>query len=166
MVRRFDLSPKLILLIVILSITVSNCTTTTHTYTMGNEFTADNLDKIITGKTTRDDIIRLFGEPLKIGSRNGKVIYTYSYQEIKFTAFIWVTKPELVEKTGDTLVIEFDENNKVEKYYLNVPGVEPIIIGLLLHKEEQRQEEEQSWATWFAFFPGFHHGQISGPFFD
>ena len=154
MVRRFDLSPKLILLIVILSITVSNCTTT-HTYKMGNEFTADNLDKIIRGKTTRDDIIRLFGEPLKIGSRNGKVIYTYSYQEIKFTAFIWVTKPELVEKTGDTLVIEFDENNKVEKYYLNVPGVEPIIIGLLLHKEDQRQEEEQSWGTAFSLSPWF-----------
>jgi len=76
---------------------------------------------------------------LKIGILNGNVVYTYCYEEIVFHL------NDSVDKIGNTLIIEFDENRNVMNYYFNVPGKGPNVLSLMMHKQNEiKQQQEQA----------------------
>jgi outer membrane protein assembly factor BamE (lipoprotein component of BamABCDE complex) len=71
-------------LIVVVTVTLmlSGCATSHPTsYSVGREFPSENLSKIVKGKTTSSDLVRMFGEPYSktvVSESEEKWIYTYS----------------------------------------------------------------------------------------
>ena len=115
---------------------LTSCATS---YKYGMPYASDNVSEIIIGKTSESDVLHLFGNPFKTGIINGHIVYTYCYEEIVFH------HDDTIDQSGNTLIIEFDEQKHVLNYYYNVPGKGSPWLGLILHQtENQRQEEEQA----------------------
>ena len=105
------------------------------TYKVGKIFKTENVANIEIGKTTQEDVLKMFGEPWRKGIANGKDVYIYTDEKIIFMM------DDRVERKGNTLMIEFDENKIVENYYLNIPGKETILFGYFLHKRNKEKEQ-------------------------
>ena len=88
-------------------------------------------------------------DPWKRGLLNGKVVYTYSYEEIVFR------RDNSVDKMGNTLIVEFDEQMKVKNYYFNIPAGEPVDLTLMMHKgyKNKQQQEQVAWQNPAAVKP-------------
>ena len=99
------------------------------TYKIGKPYSTEHVTKIIIGETSEEDIIGFFGAHWKTGIKNGNVVYSYCYEEFVFH------HDDYVDKHGNTLIIEFDEERLVKNYYFNIPGKEPYILSLLMHEE-------------------------------
>jgi len=130
---------------------VSSCATTI--YKFGMEFDKKNIEKIVVGQTTQEQVMKWFGSPWREGLINGETVFTYSYEKVTFEA------NNKVSKTGDTLVIEFDGNGIVKNYYLNIPGKEPVILGYMIHKREEEKKQEAAQQNQMAMQhhrPRFH----------
>ena len=127
-----------VLLIVLLAILLASCATT---YKLGKHYATENVSQIVIGETTEKDVVALFGSPWKTGLLNGHIVYTYCYAEIVFY------HDDSVEKNGNTLVIEFDENQRVLNYYYNIPGKDIPVLSLMMHKEKilKEQQEQIAW---------------------
>ena len=125
--------------IIVLFTTMIGCSTT---YELGRRFNAQNSQKIVIGTSTKQDIISMFGNPHKKGLANGNSVFVYTHELIKFTPNMFGTHKDIAKK-GNTLVIEFDKNDKVKNYYLNVPGKEPVILGVIMIHENKRSEEKR-----------------------
>ena len=110
----------------------SACATT---YKYGKEFPVNNVNQIRIGITSQQDVLDLFGEPLKKGIINGNDIFIYTKENIIFNG-------DDVEKKGDNLVIEFDEKGIVKNYYLNVPGKDTSVMSFVLYKKYRDKQEE------------------------
>ena len=123
-----------IFLMIIISLLLFNCTTT---YKLGEKFNTESVKSIIIEKTTQEEILSLFEEPFKKGLINGNEVYIYTYEEVAFE------QNDYVNRKGNTLVVEFNENKIVKNYYFNIPGKEPVIIGLLIHKREKEKQAQQ-----------------------
>jgi outer membrane protein assembly factor BamE (lipoprotein component of BamABCDE complex) len=109
------------------------------TYKIGKPYSTDHVAKIIIGKTSATDVRSLFGDPWKTGIFNGNVVYSYCYEEYVFH------RDDSVEKNGNTLIIEFDENKIVVNFYFNIPGKGPNVLGLMMHENyKMKQQEEQA----------------------
>ena len=126
-----------IVMIMLLSLFLSYCATT---YKIGKQFSTEHVASITIGKTTEKDIIAFLGDPWKTGISNGNVVYSYCYEEVVFQF------DDSVERNGNTLIIEFDENNFVKNYYYNVPGKEPNFLGIMMHKRNKVKEEQEQVA--------------------
>jgi len=126
------------MLIVLVAGLLISCATV---YKFGKRYSSENVTKIIIGKTSEKDVRSYFGDPWKIGILNGHTVYTYCYEEIVFN------RDDSVERNGNTLIIEFDENQQVLNYYFNIPGKEMPIIGLMMHKKNilRQQQEQVAW---------------------
>ena len=125
--------------LIIMVLIVGLFTSCATTYKIGKQYSTEHVAKIIIGKTSEKDIITYFGDPWKIGIINGNVVYTYCYEEIVFHL------NDSVDKIGNTLIIEFDENRKVLNYYFNVPGKGPNVLSLMMHKQNEiKQQQEQA----------------------
>ena len=111
------------------------------TYKIGTEFPLANIKSIQIGHTTYKEIIDLFGEPWRKGAINGNLVLTYTREEYTFQ------DTDEVQRTGNTLVIEFDANRIVQNYYLNVPGKEAVMFGYLMHKRNKEKEQERQMAA-------------------
>jgi len=127
----------LLIIIVLVAGLISSCATT---YRIGMPYPSENVSKIEIGKTSEKDIISYFGDPWKTGILNGNVFYTYRYEEFVFH------HDDSIENIGNTLMIEFDQNNKVMHYYFNVPGKGPALLSLLMHKTKLIEEEQKRTA--------------------
>jgi outer membrane protein assembly factor BamE (lipoprotein component of BamABCDE complex) len=77
--------------------------------TVGREFRTDMVGQIQIGKTTRDEIHRMFGEPWRTGLEDGRRTWTYGHY--KYSLF----GPA---RTQD-LVIRFDPKGTVASYTFN-----------------------------------------------
>ena len=115
-----------VLVILFGTVFLTSCATT---YTFGRRFSTQDVKNIEIGGTTENDILNMFGTPLSTGMVNGRVVYTYCHEEIVFY------HDDSIEKYGNTLIIEFDQDNRVLNYYYNIPGKGEPIIGLLLRDE-------------------------------
>jgi len=108
------------------------------TYKFGKQYSTENVTDIIIGKTSEAEILRFFGDPWKTGISNGHIVYTYCYEEIVFH------HDDTVDRNGNTLIIEFDEDKHVLNYYFNIPGKEVSLISLIMHRNIMlKQEQEQ-----------------------
>jgi hypothetical protein len=132
--------PKNINLILTLLISglIVSCATT---YKLGKPYPAEQVSNIVIGKTTEGDIISYFGYPWKTGIINGNAVYTYCYEEIVFYY------DDSVDKNGNTLIIEFDENKVVKHYYFNIPGKEPDLLTYMMHHKSQVEQEREKAAA-------------------
>ena len=96
------------LMFVILLITIASCAT------VGRKFPAEAINKIQLGKTTKEDINKIFGSPWRIGLGDGKRTWTYGYYKYRL----------LGESTTRDLVIRFDSKGVVFSYTFNTTDIE------------------------------------------
>ncbi len=74
--------------------------------TVGKDFNIDQAQSIQNGKTTREDIALMFGEPFKVGVQNSHPIWVY--EQNKYRA--------IGEDTSKSLIVEFDDNGVVRNH--------------------------------------------------
>ena len=94
-------------LIICAFLSISACATSS--YSVGNDFSSKNVKKIVKGKTTRTNLLQLFGKPFSktvISSTGEKWIYTYSAGTATAQSFIVTTNVETkgIQKTLDILI--------------------------------------------------------------
>ncbi|MCE5251062.1 outer membrane protein assembly factor BamE [bacterium] len=77
--------------------------------TVGHDFSADAVSKIVIGKTTREDIGSLFGPPWRTGIEDGKKTWTYGYYKYRLFG----------TSTTRDLVVRFDSKGVVTSYTFN-----------------------------------------------
>jgi len=77
--------------------------------TVGREFPTREIGQIQIGKTTRDDVHRMFGEPWRSGIEDGRRTWTYGHYRYKLFG---------TTETQD-LVVRFDPNGTVASYTYN-----------------------------------------------
>lgn len=82
---------------------------TTACMTVGREFPTSEVGQLQIGKTTRDDVHRIFGEPWRTGIEDGRRTWTYGHYKYKLFG---------EEETRD-LVIRFDAKGVVVSYTFN-----------------------------------------------
>ena len=75
-------------------------------YNVGYDFPADQVRNIQTGKTSKEEIRRTFGEPWRVGLENGQETWTYGKYRYK----------GLQETDAKDLVVRFTEQDIVESY--------------------------------------------------
>ncbi len=72
------MSVKIITIALLVASTLLGCATST--YTVGNDFASQNVSKIIKGKTTTQELVALFGQPLSktpVSATDEKWLYHY-----------------------------------------------------------------------------------------
>ena len=74
--------------------------------TVGNNFNSSQVSSIQNNVTSQTEILDKFGSPYKEGMENGKVMWTYQFDQ-------WNA---LSQTKSKDLVILFDENNIVRAY--------------------------------------------------
>ena len=74
--------------------------------TVGKDFDIEKARTIENGKTTKEDIARMFGEPFKTGIQNGHPIWIY--EQNKYQA--------VGEGSSKSLTVEFDDNGVVRNH--------------------------------------------------
>jgi outer membrane protein assembly factor BamE (lipoprotein component of BamABCDE complex) len=74
--------------------------------TVGKDFDMEQAQAIENGKTTREDIALMFGEPFKVGVQNSHPIWVYELSKYK----------ALGDDTSKSLTVEFDDNGVVRNH--------------------------------------------------
>ena len=77
--------------------------------TVGWEFPVANVDKIVIGQTTRDDIQKMFGNPWRVGVEDGHETWTYGHYKYKVFG----------QSKSRDLLVRFNANNVVRSYTFN-----------------------------------------------
>ena len=77
--------------------------------TVGQSFNVDAVPRVEIGKTSMDDVRRLFGTPWRTGIEDGDTTWTYGHYKYKLFGSA---------KTQD-LVLRFDKQNIVSSYTFN-----------------------------------------------
>ncbi len=82
--------------------------------TVGHSFPTREVRQIEIGKTTRDEVKSLFGEPWRTGLEDGESTFTYGHYRYSIFG----------EGTTRDLVVRFDSRGVVSSYSFNssVPG--------------------------------------------
>ena len=85
--------------------------------------------KIVEGKTTKQEIKTMFGEPFQVSfTDSGMEIYHYEFTEAESKAINFVPVLNLFdsgyEGTKKSLVVLFDKNNVVTRYSLDTSAVD------------------------------------------
>ncbi|WP_077286898.1 hypothetical protein [Cognaticolwellia aestuarii] len=83
----------------------------TSSFKVGNDFSSENVSKIVKGKTTSNDMVLLFGEPFTksvISAKDEKWVYMYSNGTAKAQSYIVTMKVETTgtQKTLDVLITD------------------------------------------------------------
>ncbi len=76
--------------------------------TVGKDFNETQVNQIVNGQTTREDILSMFGQPFKKGIYNGRPIWVYEYNYYH----------SLGDDTSKDLIITFDSNDVVKTHQL------------------------------------------------
>jgi len=77
--------------------------------TVGHDFPVDQIKNIQIGKTTKEEIRNIFGEPWRVGLEDGQE--TWSYGQYHYAMFS--------EKDAKDLVVRFNDKDLVESYTFN-----------------------------------------------
>jgi outer membrane protein assembly factor BamE (lipoprotein component of BamABCDE complex) len=80
---------------------------------VGSPIREENIPKIVIGKTTRGEILRLFGSPYRSESKDDKEILTYLYgREMRGTLILYTE----IRQEADILTVYFDRSGVVSDY--------------------------------------------------
>ncbi|MGM0418109.1 MAG: outer membrane protein assembly factor BamE domain-containing protein [Thermodesulfobacteriota bacterium] len=77
--------------------------------TIGKDFSSENISRIETGTTTKQDIQDMFGEPWRTGVENGSKTWTYGYYKYR----------SIGESSTKDLVVKFNKDGTVDSYNFN-----------------------------------------------
>lgn len=76
---------------------------------VGHNFPADQVPRIVVGETTRDEVQTMFGDPWRTGLESG--LPTWTYGKYKYRLF--------GDDSTTDLVVRFDANGVVTSYTFN-----------------------------------------------
>jgi hypothetical protein len=80
---------------------------------VGSPIREENIPKIVAGKTTRTEVLRLFGSPYQVESKGDRDILTYLYgQELRGTIILYTE----IRQEADILTIFIDRSGIVSDY--------------------------------------------------
>lgn len=96
------------MIIFFLSITLVSC------MTVGRKFPVEPVSKIVIGRTTQQDIHRMFGDPWRTGIENG--MKTWTYGDYHYSTFGGTTTTDLV--------VRFKPDGTVDSYTFNTTDPE------------------------------------------
>jgi hypothetical protein len=74
--------------------------------TVGSQFQFRGSDSIVKGKTSRSEILSVYGNPFRVGFENGNSKWTYGYYKYRLFG----------DSETKDLDITFDKNNIVSSY--------------------------------------------------
>lgn len=74
--------------------------------TVGSDFSVERAQSIENGKTTKEDIAQMFGEPFKTGIQNGHPVWIY--EQSKYRA--------MGDDISKSLIVEFDDKGVVRSH--------------------------------------------------
>jgi outer membrane protein assembly factor BamE (lipoprotein component of BamABCDE complex) len=74
--------------------------------TVGKDFNDSKISKIADGTTTRAEIRKMFGEPFKMGTQNGLLVWVYEYNLYH----------SIKDDKSKNLVVLFDSNGVVQSH--------------------------------------------------
>jgi outer membrane protein assembly factor BamE (lipoprotein component of BamABCDE complex) len=77
--------------------------------TIGKDFSSENISRIETGKTTKQDIQDMFGEPWRTGVENGSKTWTYGFYKYR----------AIGDSSTKDLVVKFSKQGTVDSYNFN-----------------------------------------------
>lgn len=83
--------------------------------TVGKDFDIGQAQSIENGKTTKEEIAEMFGEPFKTGIQNGYPIWIYEQNQYKAVG----------KDTSKSLIVEFDQSGVVRKH--TITSTEPTL---------------------------------------
>ena len=95
---------RLISIISLIILSLSGCATK-QSYSVGRDYSSENISQIIKGKTTSDEMIKFFGEPFTktvISDTEEKWNYMYMTGRVDLLSTSWRTKG--MKKTLDVLI--------------------------------------------------------------
>lgn len=72
---------KKLLSTIVIAISISACATHSTNYSVGNEFSSEMISKIIKNKSSKEDLIKLFGQPQfksVLSENDEKWVYSYT----------------------------------------------------------------------------------------
>ncbi len=79
-------------------------------WTTGQKFDETLVDSIVTGSTTRTDVLVMLGKPFKKGVQNGKEVWIYEHNQYK----------AIGDETSKDIFITFNQDGVVESRQLMV----------------------------------------------
>jgi len=114
---------RLITIVSLVILSLSGCATST--YSVGKNFSSENVSQIVKGKTTSEEMINLFGEPYTksvISATDEKWIYMHSEGTAKAQSYI-VTMD--VKTTGTQKMLDVLITNDVVANFAYTEGQNP-----------------------------------------
>jgi outer membrane protein assembly factor BamE (lipoprotein component of BamABCDE complex) len=109
------------LLIAFLCLILSGCVTNTGNQFLAKTSKSDLSEKLIRNKTTQEEVLDLFGDPLKTDFLlDGTEVWSYEYKKVEEKYINFVPYASLLYNgTNDTtkkLKIKFNKQNTIENY--------------------------------------------------
>ncbi len=77
--------------------------------TVGRDFPVNQVDHIRLNETTQDEILRMFGEPWRVGIEDGRRTWTYGKYRYRLFG----------QASTQDLVLRFDDQGRVASYTFN-----------------------------------------------
>jgi len=109
------------LFIVFVIFTFVSCASST--FVSGTDFDLSKADKIIKGKSTKEEVISLFGQPFNKSMINSAEIWTYQYMKSTGRATSIIIATNVTSHVDyKSLTISFDSNGVVQSTMYNVTG--------------------------------------------
>ena len=108
-------------------------------YIVGENFDDSQVDALVIGETDKTQVLYRFGEPFKRGLINHLTVFMYTYEETEFPPN---GLKVYVDSRYKSLMILFDEQNKVKYFAHNLPFTANSFEMMMIHEEKIRQQEE------------------------
>ena len=111
---------KWIVIIMLCALTMSGCAS------VGKEIHQSNVDQLQKGKTTKDQVTQMFGQPdTTYFDRDGRLVYTYSASKMSPSVYSFIPVVNLVHNEykmkNQMLVVMFSKDGVVEEYSFTNP---------------------------------------------
>lgn len=123
--RKTLLISSLLFSLAIATTSLTGCALSFTDHATGDPIAQENVEKIVKGKTTLEDIITVFGAPTQEKTMGKKTLYIYKHTRTEGSGFglPGLGMGDSTERS-DTLTITFNESNVVETYNIK-RGLEP-----------------------------------------
>ena len=92
---------------------------------VGSPIREENIPKIIVGKTTRTEILRLFGSPYQVDSKDDKEVLIFLYGHEWQATFILYTERR---QEADILIVYIDRAGVVSDYAFSKDVASPELL--------------------------------------
>lgn len=107
---------------------------------LGSNFDDSVVNAISLGETSRTEIKALLGEPYRTGQVNDDLVWIYLYEEYEFPAQTDIRVQ--VNTYQKSLIIHFDENDRVKSFTQNMPFSHNVGQAMMFHQENLKQQNQ------------------------